>query len=248
MVTDERDSEIAALKRRLEELERAKSAETIAAPEAARPLGVPVKKDRTVLVGLAAFVALLVLMLAYCSIQSNGNAASETFGEGETKIQQEIAASVADRPMAPVSLTRWSYRDDTDPMTDRKTHFACVTSTNQVRLNRPYDDVKAELCIRQSPRYGLDAYVQLLGNGQIICRSYNNCAVKVRFGDGAQQSFSAADSADGSSNVIFISNASRFVAGAKAADVTRVQMTFYEAGDQVVEFNTKGLEWPRSAG
>lgn len=247
-MTNERDSEIAALRRRLDELERAGAAETGKAPDAVKELtDAPAQKDRTALYGVVAIIALLVLLTAYCSSQS-GSAPPATADGGATEIQQEIAASVADKPMAPVSLTDWSYRDDVDPMTDKKTLFACVTSTNEVRLAAPYSDVKAELCIRQSPRYGLDAYIHLLGDGQIICRSYNNCAVKVRFGDGAQQSFSATDSADGSSNITFITNASRFVTGAKTADVTRVQMTFYEAGDQVVEFNTKGLEWPRTGG
>lgn len=139
----------------------------------------------------------------------------------------------------------WSYTTELDPMTDRPTHIACSTSTNVVRLQSPYSDVAARLCIRQSPQHGLDAYVALLGDGQIICRSYNNCTVNIRFGDGEQQSFSAADAADGSSNIIFVSNAQRFVTGVKKAPVTRIQLTFYQAGAQVVEFNTAGLEWPR---
>ncbi|PZT99865.1 MAG: hypothetical protein DI624_04115 [Brevundimonas sp.] len=193
--------------------------------------------------GVFAMIVLLFGLVAYCNSLSHESAAPATSGytPAETAYMEKRVAEIS------ASGPAWSYRDDTDPMTDRKTRFACVTSTNEVRLNRPYDDVKAELCIRQSPRYGLDAYVQLLGEGQIICRSYDNCTVKVRFGDGAQQSFSAADAADGSSNVTFISNASRFVTGVKTADVTRIQMTFYEAGDQVIEFNTKGLEWPRPA-
>lgn len=249
-MSQDRKSEIAELRRRLDELEaqeRAQSAET-PSPTSGRIAATP-QQDRTALYGVAALVVILLGTMAYCSSQSAPEPAPDA-RPGPTAIQQEIAASVATTPMKslePANLTQWSYRDSLDPMTDRMTRFACVTSQNEVRLYPPYGDVKAELCIRQSPRYGLDAYVQLLGDGQIICRSYDSCTVKVRFGEGAQQSFSATDAADGSSNITFITNASRFVAGAKTADVTRVQMTFYEAGDQVVEFNTKGLEWPRPA-
>ena len=159
-----------------------------------------------------------------------------------------IEPSPTAAPAIPVTpATAWNYTTDLDPMTDRPTHVACSTSINMVRLESPYSDVGARLCIRQSPQHGLNAYVALLGDGQIICRSYDNCSIKVRFGDGAQQSFSAADAADGSSNVIFLSNAQRFVSGVKTAPITRVQLTFYEAGVQVVEFNTAGLEWPRPA-
>lgn len=249
-MSQDRKSEIAELRRRLEELEAQERAQSAGAPPPT-PSGIVAasKQDRTPLYGAAALVVILLGTMAYCSSQSAPEPGPDA-DPGPTAIQQEIAASVAATPMKPVepaNLTQWSYRDSVDPMSDRMTRFACVTSQNEVRLYPPYSDVKAELCIRQSPRYGLDAYVQLLGDGQIICRSYDSCTVKVRFGEGAQQSFSATDAADGSSDIIFITNASRFVTGAKAADVTRVQMTLYQAGDQVVEFNTKGLEWPRPA-
>jgi hypothetical protein len=249
-MSQNRRDEIAELRRRLEELEAQERTQPTEAPPPgpAQAATVP-QQDRTALFGVAALVIILLGTLAYCSSQSSPGTAPGAEG-GPTAIQQEIAASVADKPMeaVPPEPRNWSYRETVDPMTDRKTQFACVNSTNEVRLYPPYSDVKAELCIRHSPRYGLDAFVQLLGDGQIICRSYDNCTVKVRFGDGAQQSFSAVDGADGSSNIVFITNASRFVTGAKTADITRVQMTFYEAGDQVIEFDTKGLEWPRPAG
>jgi len=97
----------------------------------------------------------------------------------------------------------------------------------------------------EAPQTGLDVYMALNGDGQILCRRYDNCAVRVRFSDGQQQSFSAAEAADGSSNMIFILNASRFVAALKGADVTRIQFTLYRAGSPVLEFPTAGLEWPR---
>lgn len=239
----ERLREIETLKQRLAALEAAPQA-SASGPSA------PVEgsSDKSARIGIGLIVVIGLGLVAYCS-QSQPSA--PTGGSGQTAIQQEISASVADQPMATLpapNLTSWSYRDTVDPMTDKKTEFACVTSTNEVLLNPPYDNVRAELCIRQSPRYGLDAFIQLLGDGQIICRSYDNCTVQVRFGQGSQQSFSATDAADGSSNITFITNASRFVTGAKGSDVTRVQMTFYEAGNQVIEFNTKGLEWPRPAG
>ncbi|WP_292029845.1 hypothetical protein [Brevundimonas sp. UBA2416] len=162
---------------------------------------------------------------------------------GEVEIIEPMPTAAPAAPVTPASP--WTYTTDLDPMTDRPTHVACSTSTNMVRLQSPYSDVAARLCVRQSPQHGLDVYVALLGDGQIICRSYNNCSVNIRFGDGEQQSFSATDAADGSSNIIFVTNAQRFVTGVKGAPVTRIQLTFYQAGVQVVEFNTSGLEWPR---
>lgn len=241
-MSDDKDAEIRELRERLARLEGAQANPPQPTPTPVQNTNKPKSGCATVAIALLALFGLLIV-IATCS---GGGSSPSTGSSPQTPTQQRIADEVADRP-APQTAA-WSYRDSVDPMTDKKTHFACVTSSNDVRLNPPYSDVRAELCVRQSPRYGLDVFVQLNGDGQIICRSYDNCTVKVRFGDGALQSFSSTDAADGSSNIIFISNASRFLTGVKTADITRIQMTFYEAGDQAIEFNTKDLEWPRPAG
>lgn len=139
----------------------------------------------------------------------------------------------------------WVYTSSPDPMTDTPSQQACVKSNNKVSLQWPYRDVHAWLCIRQHPRMDLSAYVVLDGDGQIICRSSRNCTVPVRFGDDAAQSVGAGRSADGSSNIIFFRSPSRFITNIKRADVTRVVLTLYQAGEQTVEFDTADLEWPR---
>lgn len=181
---------------------------------------------------------MLVLALASCGAEPSSDIQNVEVIAPESVVSPSVPAEPP---------TAWRYTSELDPMTDRPTHLACTTSTNEVRLQWPYSDVGARLCIRQSPQHGLDVFVALLGDGQIICRSYRDCSVKIRFGDGEQQSFSAAKAADGSSNIIFVTNGSRFVAAAKSAPITRVQMTFYNAGDQVIEFATADLEWPRPA-
>lgn len=247
-MSDDKTREIAALKARLAELE--------GPTEPSGPLGAPdvKKKPDPIVIGGLAVAGLLAVAFVWIFLSPPAAVPSTAPGVADgfdSPTQRAIAASAAEvrsrQPGGTVPASAWRYSEEADPMTDRLTHLACTSSTNQVRLDRPYEDVYAELCIRQSPKWGLDTFVQLKGDGQILCRTYRDCAVKVRFGDGAQQSFSAADSADGSSNVIFLTNASRFVAGAKGADLTRVELTLYQAGSQIVEFNTKSLEWPRPA-
>jgi len=167
----------------------------------------------------------------------------------DSQIQRDIAAEVQARAEEKSRLAEapWNYRSSLDPMTDKPTQFACTTSTNEVLLDWPYSNVSADLCIRQSPQHGLDAYLKLNGDGQILCRSYNDCTVSIRFGDREPQRFSATEASDNSSNIIFITNASRFIQNVKGAETTKVQIELYQAGSQAVEFNTKGLEWPRPA-
>ena len=245
-MSDDKDKEIAALKARLEALERPSAPIEGAVPHA------PKSGNNSVLKGGYILAGLLVLGFVWFFFSNPKTDSPPVTVNGfdsptQAAIAADAAAVRAQRSQGAEAGTSWAYLDNADPMTDRLTSTACTTSTNQVRLDAPYEDVAAELCIRQSPKWGLDVFVQLRGDGQILCRPFRDCAVKVRFGEGAQQSFSAADSADGSSNIIFLTNASRFVTGVKAADLTRIELTLYQAGNQIVEFNTKGLEWPRPA-
>lgn len=159
----------------------------------------------------------------------------------------ETGATEPAKPVEHPDAAGWRYDVKVDPMYDRPTHLACVRSEDPVRLGWPYGSPRAELCLRDSPRHGRDAYIQLVGDGQFICRSYDNCTVKVRFDEGGVQSFGATEAADGSSNIVFLTNYGRFVGAVKKADVTIIAATFYQAGEQNMEFDTAGLVWPRPA-
>lgn len=245
---DEDEVEIQQLKDRLAEAEarRADRLRTASLPiEPRKSVAKPKLNPFLVAVPVAVVVGLI-----WVSVTSNGSGNADP-AKGPTNTptatQARIAAEIAaaGSPADQVDFSRWIYTDDRDPMTDRMTRVACVTSTNLVQLSSPYDPVPARLCVRSSPRHGLDAYVALMGDGQIICRTYSGCSTKVRFGDRPVQTFSATDAADGSSNIMFIVNAARMVEGLKSADVTRVELTLYQDGVQPIEFPTKDLEWPR---
>lgn len=145
-------------------------------------------------------------------------------------------------PKQPV-VSNWNVSDDVDPMTDKVTHIACSTSKNEVHLNPPYSSVDARLCVRKSPKYGLDVFIALNGDGQILCRSYDGCTVHVRYDSGQRQAISASGASDGSSNVVFLNGESRIVEQLKSAESFKVELEFYEAGDQMLEFDTGGFEW-----
>lgn len=108
--------------------------------------------------------------------------------------------------------------------------------------------VKARLCLRDHPQYGQDAYVALLGEGQILCGAGRACTVRVRFDGGAPQPYGAVRPSDGSSNTVFIRDRKRLEAALAGAGETRVQIEFYEAGVQTVMFPTAGFKWPAAAG
>lgn len=196
---ESREEELRRLKARLAELE-AEGTESRQSPD----MAAAERRSRLRNTGVIfiSFIGVMVLLAAASQCSNPDVEPPSSLGTVEEQVAAAVAAAdsaaaeaAPTEPPAPAS--DWTYRDRRDAMTDRLTRYACTTSTNRARLTWPYSPVTAELCIRQSPTYGLDVYVALNGDGQIICRSYRNCTIRIRFGEGAQQSFSAGDAADG---------------------------------------------------
>lgn len=226
---DDRAREIAELKARLAALEMVSppgdSPET---PASSKPDQPPSSQNG---IAIALGAAIVVVLLVVVGDWNAG------------RLDHKASVASGDAPMIPAAA--WAYRETTDAMSSAGGQEACINSVNTVRLDWPYEAVTGRLCIMQRPRQGRDVIVALNGDGQILCRSYDGCTVRVRFEDGEVQSFSAAGPSDGSSNIVFIRNDARMIAAVKAADVTRVELEFYQSGSQTLEFHTRGLVWPR---
>jgi hypothetical protein len=243
------DDEIAELRARLAQLEARRNDEKAAAQAAPAP-GAPTVGSGKTNLGLMvpfAIVGIFVLILIAATNQGSKKAAQDQLAQ-----DQEVQAPVAVAPTTisppaeptppPTSAYAWTYAEDVDPMSDRKTLLACVNSTDEVALNPPYDAVTARLCIRNSPKFGVDVYYVLNGDGQILCDSYDGCSVKVRYGDAPAGRNGANTAADHSSNIIFLTGPRAVATRVAKAKVTRVELTFYEAGVQSVTFPTEGLD------
>lgn len=240
------DDEIAELKTRLAQLEAQKAAMTANAPEAPAQLVDRPANDRGGLsnrlilaIGLA--VAFVVVML--------GVLASLQPSKPPEPTAKPVPANLPPGPIQPLTpseppapRTAWTYTEDVDAMSDRKTRTACVDSTDTVNLDWPYKSVTAELCIRNSPKYGFDVFFVLNGDGQILCDSYNGCSAKIRYGDAPAGRNGALSAADHSSNIVFLTGARNVAARLAKADVTKIELTYYQAGSQAVSFPTKGLD------
>lgn len=137
----------------------------------------------------------------------------------------------------------WSYEEQASAMDNAKTKIACTSSTNQVSLDFPYKNTGASLCIRKSPKSGLDAFVALDGEGQILCRTYEGCSVRVRFDTRPARAFPAVDAADHSTNIVFIKSVPKLITELKKSSKAVVELEFYQNGVQSLEFNTEQFEW-----
>lgn len=241
------DDEIAELRARLAKLEAQRATQaSAAAPRLAPLVDAPVSdKDkatnrRTVLI--IAGVATVLGLAIFGSLKTTPPASDPKPAPADVP-PGPIQPLVPREPAAPPTPQyAWTYTEDVDAMSDRKTRTACVDSTDTVNLDWPYKPTTAELCIRNSPKFGIDVFFQLNGDGQILCDSYNGCSAKIRYGDAPAGRNGALSAADHSSNIIFLTGARAVAARLATTKTTKVELSYYQAGVQAVTFPTEGLD------
>lgn len=192
-------------------------------------------------------------MISVCEINQRGSffdlRDARLGGREEVRIPfnaDELSAPSAPpiTPLAPVSP--WTYTRSTDPMDDSTTQMACVRSNNAAVLSAPYQPLHARMCVRRTSKWGLDVFISMEGDAQVLCNSYSGCRIPTRFDDAAATNYRGSGADDYSSNIAFIADGSAagFLEKLKSADTTKVALTFYRDGIQVMEFDTTDLQWP----
>lgn len=140
---------------------------------------------------------------------------------------------------------KWSYSSATDQMTGKTSRTARIQSENTVNFDFPYQGAQlATLVIRNHPSYGRDAILRI-EQGQILCPSYDDCTVKIRFDDGQAESWTAAGAADHSTTAVFIRSNDRFLQRMRSANVVRIQIPVYQEGNPTFEFRVGGYDHDR---
>jgi hypothetical protein len=131
----------------------------------------------------------------------------------------------------------WEYRQNSDPMGKGDEYLAYILSTNTVNFSFPYaGEQHARLALRTHPRFGKDVIFSI-ERGQLLCPSYEDCNVLVRFDDEPPSNYSAVGSADNSTETIFIRNYKRFVGKLLKAKKVRISVNVYQQGAPVFEFD-----------
>lgn len=138
--------------------------------------------------------------------------------------------------------SKWTYDERTDEMRGTVTKTARVTSSNEVNLEFPYGTVSGHIEIRKRPTDGLNIMF-FVDEGQILCHSFSDGHVSVKFDDQPIKRYSCTGASDGSSDVAFINNESGFLANLKKAKKVIIEAEFYRQGNQQFVFDTAGLEW-----
>lgn len=209
-----------------------------------KPFG-PYKKRWHALIGFFVLVGLggaLAPSPAPSQLPAAENTPNSTTSDQTAPAEVHFAPRTSPAPPTPSS--RWQYSARRDEMREASTHTACIDSTNELEFDFPYQGGStATICFRQSPQYGFDAWINV-DRGQFTCLM--ECRVNVRFDTGEVQTFSGGGASDGSANIVFFRNASRFLNATESASRIVVEAEFYQAGNhQMVFENAGGLDWPR---
>lgn len=159
-----------------------------------------------------------------------------------------VAGAAASAPVATaaadmaVTGKQWNYDVSEDKMDGGTTYFANVYSTNSVNFDFPYSGLQnAKLTLRTGYRQGKDVIFSIR-KGQILCPSYQDCTVLVRFDDEKPVNYSAVAPADNSSDTIFLRNYEKFLGKLQKAKRVRIAVDIFQEGAPVFEFDVSGFD------
>jgi hypothetical protein len=136
-------------------------------------------------------------------------------------------------------VENWSYTSDVDKMTSQEISFATCESINTADFKFPYDGGSSfQLTIRKESN---KRYVTLsVSKGQFVGNYNSN--IRVKFDNNKVENYNYVEPNDGSSDVIFINNESKFINKLKKATILKIEAEFYQEGRIVIEFNVAGLK------
>lgn len=187
---------------------------------------------------IAAVVSFVLIGVFAPRTASNSNQASQNpTANGGAASDESVSTS-----SPPQAASKWDYSEQRDEMRGTTAKFASVKSENTVDLKFPYGEVQGELWIRRRPEDGLNVGFEV-EKGQVLCNSFSEDYVSMKFDDGPIQKFRCTGSSDGSTETAFIENAQRALAALKHSKRTVVEAEFFQQGRQQFVFDTAGLQW-----
>lgn len=204
----------------------------------------PSKKGGCLKLGLIGF-GVFMLIGVIANIGDNSNSNSQNRNSDSITVDSVETDDISTASQEYNQLKSWNYFTDTDEMNDSKSRFASLVSDNTVNFDFPYQGGSSlSLIVRYMKKYGTDVYIKI-SSGQFICNEYqgtNN--VRVRFDDAAPIKFSTNEPSDGSSDMLFLNNAKKFIKLAKQAKTIKIEAPFYQEGNRIFTFTVdKPLEW-----
>ena len=172
------------------------------------------KKIILVIVGVSFFV----LCINMCNSITTSNGA---YLDSDTAV---IDTALYGNTPIEVEKKAWSLQTKQDEMDDSKSYWYSLQSDNYANFDFPYEgDSYLTITVRWMKKYGYDVLLEIT-DGQMVGDEYNGTNyVRVRFDGGKVQKFYYNEPNDGSSNLVFLRNAQKFIEKCKNAKDTSVR-------------------------
>lgn len=138
-------------------------------------------------------------------------------------------------------VNKWKYETTEDPMTSNKTIIAYVFSPDLLNFEFPYNGGSTMSLTLRKKRGVTDILIRV-DKGQFNT-NYDGTVIKARFDSDPASNYSVSGAADGSSDVVFIDNVSRFIKNLKSSKTLLIEAEFYNEGNHVAKFDVSDLKW-----
>ena len=186
------------------------------------------KKIILVIVGVSFFV----LCINMCNSITTSNS---TYLDSDTAV---IDTALYGNMPTEVEKKTWSLLTEQDKMDDSKSYWYSLQSDNYANFDFPYEgDSYLTITVRWMKKYGYDVLLEIT-KGQMVGNEYNGTNyVRVRFDGGKVQKFYYNEPNDGSSNLVFLRNAQKFIEKCKNAKDIIIEQEFYQEGVHQFKFH-----------
>lgn len=186
------------------------------------------KKIILVIVGVSFFV----LCINMCNSITTSNS---TYLDSDTAV---IDTALYGNTPIEVEKKTWSLQTKQDEMDDSKSYWYSLQSDNYANFDFPYEgDSYLTITVRWMKKYGYDVLLEIT-DGQMVGNEYNGTNyVRVRFDGGKVQKFYYNEPNDGSSNLVFLRNAQKFIEKCKNAKDIIIEQEFYQEGVHQFKFH-----------
>lgn len=170
-------------------------------------------------------VSFLVLCINMCNSITTSNG---TYLDSDTAV---IDTALYGNTPIEVEKKTWSLQTKQDEMDDSKSYWYSLQSDNYANFDFPYEgDSYLTITVRWMKKYGYDVLLEIT-DGQMVGDEYNGTNyVRVRFDGGKVQKFYYNEPNDGSSNLVFLRNAQKFIEKCKNAKDIIIEQEFYQEG------------------
>jgi len=180
---------------------------------------------------LSITVVALFLVMAIASGDDKKN-------DGKTSTNTENA------PKADEPKSNWNYSESKDEMSGEAQFFNTTTSTNEIEFKFPYSGGSTfDLTVRNMGN-GNEVLLSV-SKGQFLTSIMGSQACRFKFDDEPPLTIVYNSAQGAKMDVIFFDDAKKIISKLKTAKKLKLEAPFYDAGNQIIEFNVDGFTWAK---